>query len=125
MTKEKTSEIIVSLILTMFGIFLIVWADKVTNIFSMIAGIVIVIFGIIKIFSYFQSKNDIMELIYGILIVVLGGVLIFNASFIKELLSFIATIRINSGTHISNMNIAGWTRRKSSNSFHKSYYNTF
>ena len=27
-----------------------------------------VIFGIIKIFSYFQSKNDIMELIYGILV---------------------------------------------------------
>ena len=92
--KEKISEIIVNVILALFGVFLIFWAEEVTNFFSILAGIVITAYGITKIVSYFNDDKDIANLILGVIIIVLGGVLIFKATFLRELLSFIVGIYI-------------------------------
>lgn len=92
--KDTLTEVIVSLILAMFGIFLILWADEVTNIFSILAGIVIVLYGVIKIVSYYNNKNDAFNLIIGIIVIVLGGVLVFKASLLKEIISFVIGLYI-------------------------------
>lgn len=92
--KNLLSEVIVSLILALFGVFLIIWADEVTNIFSICAGIVIILYGIVKIVNYFQKKDDILDLILGIIVIVLGGVLVFNASLLKEIISFVIGLYI-------------------------------
>ena len=98
MNKEKISAVLFNFGILLVGISLILWADKVTNIVSIVLGCLIVFYGIINIVNYFKVKakefGDSMHFVYGIFIVVIGSVLIFRVNFLKELVSFIVGIYI-------------------------------
>ena len=98
MNKEKISAVLFNFGILLVGISLILWADKVTNIVSIVLGCLIVFYGIINIINYFKVKDrvfgDSMHFVYGIFIVVIGSVLIFRVNFLKELVSFIVGIYI-------------------------------
>ena len=103
MNKKNMSGILFDLIILFLGVCLILWADKVTSLVSIILGILISLYGVINIVNYFKVKdklmNDTMHFIYGILILVLGGVLIFRVNFLKELISFL----IFSNIHLKSL----------------------
>ena len=92
--QRKLSESIVSICMAIFGVCLVAWADNVTNIISILLGIVVIVYGVTKIINYLHDKDNITDLIFGILVLVIGGVLVFRASFLKELVSFIVGIYI-------------------------------
>ena len=98
MNKEKISAVLFNFGILLVGISLILWADKVTNIVSIVLGCLIVFYGIINTINYFKVKDkvfsDSMHFVYGIFIVVIGSVLIFRVNFLKELVSFIVGIYI-------------------------------
>lgn len=84
--------------LLLLGVSLVIWADKVTTIASIILGIVAILYGVIACVNYFRNQdklmNDRLTFIYGIVIMVIGFVLIFKVEFLKELISFIIGIYI-------------------------------
>lgn len=92
--QRKLSESLVSICMAIFGVCLVAWADNVTNIISILLGIVVIVYGVTKIINYLHDKDNITDLIFGILVLVIGGVLVFRASFLKELVSFIVGIYI-------------------------------
>lgn len=92
--ERKLSESLVSICMAIFGVCLVAWADNVTNIISILLGIVVIVYGVTKIINYLHDKDNITDLIFGILVLVIGGVLVFRASFLKELVSFIVGIYI-------------------------------
>ena len=92
--QRKLSESLVSICMAIFGVCLVAWADNVTNIISMLLGIVVIVYGVTRIINYLHDKDNITDLIFGILVLVIGGVLVFRASFLKELISFIIGIYI-------------------------------
>ena len=92
--QRKLSESLVSICMAIFGVCLVAWADNVTNIISMLLGIVVIVYGVTRIINYLHDTDNITDLIFGILVLVIGGVLVFRASFLKELISFIIGIYI-------------------------------
>lgn len=92
--KEKISDVLVGLFITIFGICLVAWADNVTNILSTLIGVAFLLFGIVRIINYYKNKDicSPFELIFAIISLVFGGVLLFRSSFLKELISFIVGI---------------------------------
>lgn len=98
MEKKKISAILFNFIILILGICLIMWADKVTSLVSILLGCLIGLYGIVNIVSYFRVKdkifNDTVHFVYGIFILVFGFVLIFRVDFLKELISFIVGIYI-------------------------------
>lgn len=98
MKKNYLSEILMYLCLLALGLALTIWADKVTNIVSIILGIVAIMYGVIVSVNYFKNQNkvfnDSLTFIYGIIVMVIGFVLVFRVSVLKELISFIIGIYI-------------------------------
>ena len=98
MIKKNLNAILFNFGILVLGICLIIWADKVTSLVSILLGSIIVLYGIISIISYFKVKdkvfNDTLHFVYGIFILVIGSVLIFRVDFLKELISFIIGIYI-------------------------------
>lgn len=98
MKKSVISEIVMFVCLLLLGISLVIWADKVTTIASIILGIIAILYGVIACVNYFKNQdklmNDRLTFIYGIVIMVIGFVLIFKVGFLKELISFIIGIYI-------------------------------
>lgn len=98
MKNKKISNAILVTCMLILGILLITWADKVTNIFSILLGILAIIYGIIAFINYFKTKDktfgNMLSFIYGIIILVIGFVLVFRVDFLKELISFIVGIYI-------------------------------
>ena len=98
MIKKNFNAILFNFGILVLGICLIIWADKVTSLVSILLGSIIVLYGIISIISYFKVKdkvfNDTLHFVYGIFILVIGSVLIFRVDFLKELISFIIGIYI-------------------------------
>lgn len=98
MNKKNISLILFNFGVLLIGVCLILWAEQVTNLVSIVLGSLIVLYGIINIVGYFKVKdkifNDTMHFIYGIFILVIGSVLIFRVDFLKELISFIVGIYI-------------------------------
>ena len=92
--KEKITDIIMAILVILFGLFLVIWADEVTNAMSIVIGILIILYGIRKIYEYFTFKVDTGNIIIGIISIVFGLFLTINLSFIKELISFIIGIYI-------------------------------
>ncbi len=94
--KEKMSDILGSVFLTIFGVCLVAWADSVTNILSIVIGLAFAFFGIIRIINYYKNREicNTFDLIFAIILLVIGGVLIFRANFLKEMISFIVGIYI-------------------------------
>lgn len=98
MKKTFLAEIIMLLCTLILGISLVVWADKVTSIASIMLGIIAILYGVVACVNYFRNQdklmNDRLTFIYGIVIMVMGFVLVFKVDFLKELISFIIGIYI-------------------------------
>ena len=94
--KNQISDIIGSLFITIFGICLVAWADSITKLLSIAIGTIFVLFGAVRIISYYKNREfcSPFDLIFAIILLVIGGVLIFRASFLKEMISFIVGIYI-------------------------------
>ena len=98
MKDKKISDIVLAFCLFVFGIFLVIWAERITKIVSILLGIVGILYAIMMFINYFK-KNDktfgnTLNFIYGIFILVIGCILIFRVDFLKELISFIIGIYI-------------------------------
>ena len=98
MKDKKMSEIVLAICLLIFGIFLVVWAERITKIVSILLGIVGIVYAVTMFINYFK-KNDktfgnTVNFIYGIFILVIGCILVFRVEFLKELISFIVGIYI-------------------------------
>ena len=98
MKEKKISNVILVMCILILGILLIIWADKITNIFSILLGILAIIYGIITFINYFKTKDktfgNMLSFIYGIIILVMGFILVFRVDFLKELISFVVGIYI-------------------------------
>ena len=98
MKKEIGNEIIMNIGILLLGICLTLWADKVTNLVSILLGIIAVVYAVYGFIGYFRNKErqivDNLQLIYAITMLVIGGILIFKVDFLKELVSFIIGIYI-------------------------------
>lgn len=98
MKNKKISDVVLIICMLILGLLLIVWADKVTNIFSITLGILAIVYGIISFVNYFKIKDktfgNMLTFVYGIFILVLGFILVFRVDFLKELISFIIGIYI-------------------------------
>ena len=98
MRDKKISDVVLAICLLVFGIFLIIWAERITKIVSIMLGIVGILYAIMMFVNYFK-KNDktfgnTLNFIYGIFILVIGCILVFRVNFLKELISFIVGIYI-------------------------------
>ena len=98
MKDKKVSEVVLAICLLVFGIFLTIWAERITKIVSILLGIVGILYAITMFVNYFK-KNDktfgnTLNFVYGIFILVMGFILVFRVDFLKELISFIVGIYI-------------------------------
>ena len=98
MKKKILNDIVVDGFILILGISLVVWADKVTNIVSVLLGVMAILYGIIVFVNYFRKQDklfsDTMMFTYGIVLFVMGIILIFKVEFLKELISFVIGIYI-------------------------------
>ena len=98
MNKKNLSEILLNLMILALGVCLLLWADKVTTIVSILLGCIGVLYGLILVYNYFKSEEklaiDTLHFIYGIIILVIGFILIFRVEFVKELISFVVGIYV-------------------------------
>ena len=98
MKKSFISSLLILIIMFIFGLSLVIWAEDVTNIISIIFGCITVVYGLAILIDYIKkdvkSMNDNFKLIFGIVAIVLGGILIFKTDFLKELISFIIGIYV-------------------------------
>ena len=98
MRDKKISDVVLAICLLIFGIFLVIWADRITKIVSILLGIVGILYAIMIFVNYFKVKDktfgNTLNFIYGIFILVIGFILVFRVEFLKELISFIVGIYI-------------------------------
>lgn len=98
MNKKFWSEALMLLSTLILGVCLMIWADKVTTLVSILLGCVAVIYGIVAFINYFNNQDKIMydrmQFVFGIIVLVIGFVLIFKVDFLKELVSFVIGIYI-------------------------------
>ena len=91
MKDKKVSEIVLAICLLVFGMFLIIWAERITKIVSIMLGIVGILYAVMLFVNYFK-KNDktfgnTLNFIYGIFILIIGCILIFRVNFLNIVLS--------------------------------------
>ena len=98
MKKEFWYEIALYACMLILGLALAMWAEKVTNIVSILLGVLALVYAAFGFISFFQDKErkveDNAKLIYAIVMLVIGGILIFKVGFLKELVSFVIGIYI-------------------------------
>lgn len=98
MKKNIISSLLILIALFIFGLSLVIWAENVTNIVSIVFGCITIIYGLAILIDYIRKDiktlNDNLKLIFGIITIVLGGILVFKTNFLKELISFIIGIYV-------------------------------
>ena len=98
MKKSIFGEIVMFICIFLLGLALVLWAEKVTNVVSIVLGGVAVVYAIFGLVEYFKNKErgvrDNIVLIYVTTLLVVGGILIFKVDFLKELVSFIIGIYV-------------------------------
>ena len=87
------SDILASVCLCVFGLCLFMWAEHVTNLLSIVFGVVLIIYGVSKVITYYNEKDGV-DLGKAIIAIAIGCVLIFRASLLKELVSIIFGVLI-------------------------------
>ena len=93
--KSRVSDVFVSVCIFVAGIFLLLWADKVTNMVSQILGTVSIIYGAYQLILYFKSQDKkVVSLIYAIIFLVIGIILVARPTIVSEIISFIIGIYI-------------------------------
>ena len=87
--KSRVSDVFVSVCIFVAGIFLLLWADKVTNLVSQILGTVSIIYGAYQLVLYFKSTDKkAVSLIYSIIFLVIGIILVARPTIVSEIISF-------------------------------------
>ena len=57
MDKKKISNILFDFVILLLGICLILWADKVTNVVSIVLGFIAIIYGLVGLVEYFKTEE--------------------------------------------------------------------
>ena len=87
--KTIWSEIIMSIIFAIIGIFMIANTNAATKVIACIFGGLFIIVGIIKIVDYFVAKGNSdfynYDLVYGIIAIILGIITITCSNFIESM----------------------------------------
>ena len=98
MKKAIWAEALMLICTLILGVCLLLWADKVTTVISILLGCIAVFYGIAAFINYLSNQEKIMadrmQFILGIVVLVIGFILIFKVDFLKELVSFIIGIYI-------------------------------
>lgn len=78
----KISYIAASSAVTLMGLLLLIFPTFFSNLIGIISGVVLLIFGIVKLYGYFSKDLYSLafqhDLAFGILLIILGAVLLFN-----------------------------------------------
>ena len=91
--KKALAPLIVDVILLAFGLFLLIWADKVVNVISYAIGGLFLLYALYNYIAFGRAeKKNYTTLIAAIGMTIAGGFLIFRASFIQEIISFIVGV---------------------------------
>ena len=93
MKKGFWYEILMYGCILLLGLALAFWAEKVTNLVSIVLGVIVLLYAIGGFINFFNKKerntSDNLELVYAITLLVIAGILIFKVDFLKGLVSFI------------------------------------
>ena len=96
--KSGWSDILVSIVFAIIGIFMITKTDAALKIISYILGGMFIVIGIIKSIDYFASKGKYdfynYDLIYGIIAIIIGLVTIFCSGLIESMLRIMISLWI-------------------------------
>ena len=94
--KKYSMPVSINVILLALGICLLLWADKLTSLISIIIGAMFIACAAYNFFEYSRAKerniSDSARLITGILLAVGGSFLIIQNGFIKEVISIFVGI---------------------------------
>lgn len=89
--KEKLQGVVVSLGIFFIGLFLLLWAEKVTNLVSIVFGTLLIIYGGFGLISYYKDKEkNSSSVIISSILLIAGLVLVIRPSIISEIISFVA-----------------------------------
>lgn len=81
----------INIIMLALGICLLIWADKVTTMISIIIGVTFLVYAAYNLIAYFRVENrslaDQAKLISGIALAIAGIFLVTQSDFLKELIS--------------------------------------
>lgn len=98
MKKDNLKEIILYIGLLLVGLCLTIWAEKVTNLVSILLGSTLIIYGAFVFINYFKNNNhdfdNSLTFIYGIITLVIGIILVCKVDLLKELVSLIIGVYI-------------------------------
>ncbi|MBR1385970.1 MAG: DUF308 domain-containing protein [Bacilli bacterium] len=112
---KKIEEIIMSLALLFVGVSLFLWADKVTNLVSIILGVIMLLYSGFLFISIRKNVQDNKgELTLAIILLIGGIVLLVKPEIIKETISFVIGIFILFSS-ISKLNVAINTSKTTKN----------
>ncbi len=96
--KTGWTDIVVSVIFAIIGIFMIIKTDIATKVIAYVLGGIFIFIGIIKILNYFISKGKYdlynYDMLYGIIAIIIGVVTIFYSDLIESMLRLIIGIWI-------------------------------
>lgn len=93
--NKVLAPIAFNIILLVIGVCLTIWADKVTNLISMILGILLLFVATYYVLDYFRDTNredgdkEISKLISAVFLAIVGTFFISNVEFIKDFISLI------------------------------------
>ena len=88
--KNKVSDIVVSIIIFGIGICLLLWAESVINIVSILLGALLIINGIFNAIAYFKNQdNKAINITAATFKIVIGTILLAKPSLLSEIISFI------------------------------------
>ncbi len=88
---KKIWEILGALCICVFGIYLVMCADNLTDLISLIIGVIMVVSGIGEIINYFSGRH-LSSVANGIFEVVLGIIICLHLSFLKDLFTILIGI---------------------------------
>lgn len=93
MYTAKIGYLIISAVLCVLGIFLIFKPDFSLNVFAVICGILLLVFGVVKVIGYFSKDIYRLafqyDLAFGILLGVLGILMLVNPSGLSKLIGIV------------------------------------
>ncbi len=118
--KTGWTDILVSAIFALIGVFMILNTDSATKILSYILGGIFVAIGIIKIANYLISKGKYdfynYDFIYGTIAIIIGVVTIYYSSFIESMfrimigiwIIYSGLIRLSLSVKLHRANVSMW-----------------
>ncbi len=116
MKKIQVNGIVISICMFLLGVFLLLWADKVTNMVSLILGAILIAYGVLNGINYINNKEkDTINILSAVVLFVIGIILISRPSIISEVISFVVGLYIILSS-ISNLKIA--LNNKSHQNYH-------